>query len=73
MNEILKTDINISSTRQSGYLEYSQDLNNFSLNAGTRSSYWSYNEELLVSPRISLAYAPNWEKDVVFRLSLIHI
>ena len=69
MNEILKTDINISSTRQSGYLEYSQDLNNFSLNAGTRSSYWSYNEELLVSPRISLAYAPNWEKDVVFRLA----
>ena len=69
MNEILKTDINISSTRKSGYLEYSQDLNNFSLNAGTRSSYWSYNEELLVSPRISLAYAPNWEKDVVFRLA----
>ena len=69
MNEILKTDINISSTRQSGYLEYSQDLNNFSLNAGTRSSYWSYNEELLVSPRISLAYAPSWEKDVVFRLA----
>ena len=69
MNEILKTDINISSTRQSGFLEYSQDLNNFSLNAGTRSSYWSYNEELLVSPRVSLAYAPNWEKDVVFRLA----
>jgi hypothetical protein len=69
MNEILKTDINISSTRQSGYLEYSQDLNNFSLNAGTRSSYWSYNKELLVSPRVSLAYAPNWEKDVVFRLA----
>ena len=69
MNQILKTDINISSTRQSGYLEYSQDLNNFSLNAGTRSSYWSYNEELLVSPRVSLAYAPNWEKDVVFRLA----
>jgi hypothetical protein len=69
MNEILKTDINISSTRQSGYLEYSQDLNNFSLNAGTRSSYWSYNKELLVSPRVSLAYAPNWKKDVVFRLA----
>ena len=69
MNELLKTDISISSFRQSGYLEYSQDINNLSLNAGTRSSYWSYNEELLVSPRISLAYAPNWEKDVVFRLA----
>jgi len=69
MNELLKTDISISSFRQSGYLEYFQDINNLSLNAGTRSSYWSYNEELLVSPRISLAYAPNWEKDVVFRLA----
>ena len=69
MNELLKTDISLSSFRQSGYLEYSQDINNLSLNAGTRSSYWSYNEELLVSPRISLAYAPNWEKDVVFRLA----
>ena len=69
INELLKTDISISSIRQSGYLEYSQDINNLSLNAGTRSSYWSYNEELLVSPRISLAYAPNWQKDVVFRLA----
>jgi len=69
MNELLKTNINISSSRQSGYIQYSKDINNLSLNAGTRSSYWSYNEELLVSPRISLAYAPNWEKDVVFRLA----
>ena len=69
MNELLKTNINISSTRQSGYIQYSKDINNLSLNAGTRTSYWSYNKELLVSPRISLAYAPKWEKDVVFRLA----
>jgi len=69
MNELLKTNINISSTRQSGYIQYSKDINNLSLNAGTRTSYWSYNKELLVSPRISLAYAPEWEKDVVFRLA----
>ena len=53
MDELLKTDINISSTRQSGYLEYNQDINNLSISAGTRSSYWSYNSELLVSPRFS--------------------
>jgi len=65
----LKTDINISSVRQSGYLEYLQDINNLSITAGTRSSFWSYNNELLVSPRLSLAYAPNWQKDIVFRLA----
>ena len=69
INDLLKSEINISSSRQSGFIQYSKDINNFSLNAGTRSSYWSYNEELLVSPRISLAYAPNWEKDIVFRLA----
>ena len=69
MSDLLKTDINISSVRQSGYLEYLQDINNLSITAGTRSSFWSYNNELLVSPRLSLAYAPNWQKDIVFRLA----
>ena len=67
MNELLKTQINLSSYRNSGYMQISKDINNFSINTGTRGSYWTYNEELLLSPRVSIAYAPKWEKDVVFR------
>jgi len=67
MSELLKTEINLSSYRNSGYMQVSKDIGNLNLNAGTRGSYWTYNEELLLSPRASLAYAPIWEKDVVFR------
>ena len=67
MSELLKTQINLSSYRNSGYMQVSKDIGNLTVNAGTRGSYWTYNEELLLSPRASLAYAPIWEKDVVLR------
>jgi hypothetical protein len=67
MSELLKTQINLSSYRNSGYMQVSKDIGNLTINAGTRGSYWTYNEELLLSPRASLAYAPIWKKDVVFR------
>ena len=67
MSELLKTQINLSSYRNSGYMQFSKDINNITINAGTRGSYWTYNEELLLSPRAAIAYAPLWEKDIVFR------
>ena len=67
MSELLKTQINLSSYRNSGYMQFSKDINNITINAGTRGSYWTYNEELLLSPRATIAYAPLWEKDIVFR------
>ena len=67
MSNLLKTQINLSSYRNSGYMQFSKDIGNLTINAGTRGSYWTYNEELLLSPRASLAFAPIWEKDVVFR------
>ena len=67
MSELLKTQINLSSYRNSAYMQISKDIGNFTINGGTRGSYWTYNEELLMSPRLSLAYAPIWEKDIVFR------
>ena len=69
MSELLKTQISLSSYRNSGYMQFAKDVGNLTINAGTRGAYWTYNEELLLSPRISLAYAPIWEKDVVFRAS----
>ena len=67
MNELLKTQINLNSYRNSGYIQVSKDIGNLTINGGTRGAYWTYNEELLMSPRLSIAYAPFWEKDVVFR------
>ena len=77
MTEFLKTYLKLSSFRESGFIQYNKDIGNFTINAGTRASYWSFNKEFLFSPRLNLAFIPLWEKDVVFRaatgLSLIHI
>jgi hypothetical protein len=39
------------------------------LNSGIRLSYWSFNQELLISPRATISYKPLWNKDYLFRLS----
>lgn len=67
VNDLLKTTINLSSFRNSAYIQYAKDIGNFSLTSGMRGNYWSFNEELILSPRISVSYIPNWEKDVVFK------
>jgi hypothetical protein len=67
MTEFLKTNIDLSSVRNSAYLQINKEIGNFSINAGTRASYWSFNNEKLISPRLNIAYIPLWEKDVVFR------
>tara|TARA_B100001142_G_C14344155_1_gene659225 strand:- start:2820 stop:5021 length:2202 start_codon:yes stop_codon:yes gene_type:complete len=69
VNDLLKTNINLDSYRNSGYLQYSLDIAKFSITSGFRYNYWSFNEELLLSPRLSLSYMPNWEKDVIFKLA----
>ena len=67
--DVIKTDIQLSNWRNSGFIQFSKDYNNLTLNAGTRSSFWTFNKELLLSPRASLALAPLWKKDIVFRLA----
>jgi hypothetical protein len=53
MSKLLKTQINLSSYRNSGYMQVSKDIGSLTINAGTRGSYWTYHEELLMSPRAS--------------------
>ena len=69
LNELKKTEILLSSYRNMGYLQWTKNINNLTINTGTRGSYWTYNEEFLLSPRISISYAPFWKSDVVFRSS----
>ena len=41
----------------------------FTINGGLRYNYWTFNRELLLSPRVSMSFLPAWEKDFSFRLS----
>lgn len=63
----------LSSSRISGYL---QDTYKFrlrqglvSLTGGLRASYWDYNEELLISPRVSIGFIPSFNQRFTFRLA----
>ena len=69
MTKFLKTDLRLSSIRESGFIQYNKDIGNFTINAGTRASFWSFNKEFLLSPRFNLAFIPLWEKDIIFRAS----
>ncbi len=41
----------------------------FSATAGIRANYWTFNNELLISPRVSVSLIPHWKKDFSFRLA----
>jgi len=40
-----------------------------SVTAGLRSNYWTFNKELLVSPRFSVSFLPHWKRDFSFRFA----
>jgi hypothetical protein len=41
----------------------------YTLNYGVRFTHWSFNSEMLVSPRLSLAVVPSWNQDVTLRFA----
>lgn len=63
----------ISSNRFTGFI---QDVWNTEVKSGdlyvtggVRFNYWDFNNELLISPRFTLSYYPDWESKMSFRLS----
>ena len=69
----LKSVNKISPSRFSGYLQDTYTLNTdkglFILNAGVRASYWTFNEEFIVSPRGALAFVPEGAQNLSLRLA----
>lgn len=67
------TDFSLHSVRASAYFQDTYKLpasrGEMYLTAGIRGSWWDYNNELLISPRASLSYYPDWQASVSFRLS----
>ncbi|UJF29677.1 TonB-dependent receptor plug domain-containing protein [Kaistella sp. 97-N-M2] len=63
----------IEPTRLSAYAQYSKKFfwgdNRVFVNAGIRASHWDFNDETIISPRAQFAIKPNWEMDMLFKLS----
>jgi len=66
-------DHTLSSNRLKAYFQdtyrYRSGLGRWFLHAGVRTSYWDFNGEWLISPRVSVALEPLRNKDVRFHLS----
>lgn len=70
----LKSKIDLNNNRFTAYYENtftfkSADSTTFKLNVGARLQYFSFNNEFMPSPRISLGIIPNWKRKTVFRIA----
>ncbi len=72
--EFVQAENELSSSRYSGFVQqsgfFTPDSTRFTYSLGLRSQYWTLNNEFFVSPRASLSYLPNWNRDVLFRASI---
>ncbi len=63
----------IQPTRLSAYAQFSKKFfwgdNRVFANAGVRASHWDFNNETIVSPRAQFAIKPNWDMDMLFKIS----
>jgi hypothetical protein len=74
LQNVVKTYDTINTMRLMGYAEnisrwQTKDTNMIILTAGVRGNYSNLNNQLVVSPRATLAYKPHWKKDILFRFS----
>ena len=69
----LRSKNNATSNRLAAYAQdtykFKTEAGVFSLNAGARLSFWSWNKEVLFSPRASLGFTPAKNKDITLRLA----
>lgn len=63
--------IEIESHKIAGFIQYTFNSTDslHSLNVGTRLNYWTYSNQLLVSPRIQYAYRAGTNRNSVLRLA----
>ncbi len=74
LTDVYKTKIVLPSTRIQAYTQYNKnafifDSTVFSITAGVRANYWTVNNQLVVSPRVTISLKPNWKRDWLFKLS----
>ncbi|MDD4971097.1 MAG: carboxypeptidase-like regulatory domain-containing protein [Paludibacter sp.] len=69
----LKSNTTLSTWRSTGFFQNTYKWNcnagAFSITGGLRGNYWTFNRELLISPRLAVSYLPSWKKDFSFRFA----
>ena len=69
----LKSNTTLSTWRSTAFFQdtykWNTDAGAFSVTGGLRGNYWTFNRELLISPRFAVSYLPRWKKDFSFRFA----
>lgn len=60
---------NIFSAHLQDTYKFTSTLGLISINAGVRVSYWDWNKETIVSPRVSVGLIPKFNDEMTFRLA----
>lgn len=74
LNNVAKATNRLNVNSLTAFAQQSQNFydkfhHEYTITAGTRLSYWSYADEWMLSPRISAAMRPNWDRRVLFRMA----
>lgn len=68
LNNVIKNKINLNSNRFNGFISSTWQLDTcITLVAGVRATYWDFNKELNISPRVSIEYRPKGNKFLKLR------
>lgn len=70
LNNYISSRNNLSTNRITAFVQdaykWKSSHASYTLNAGLRLHNWSFNHELLLSPRIRFSVQPKWDKDIAF-------
>ncbi len=72
LNDVVNSRASLSSNRYSGYIQNTwqvTDTTKVILTTGIRANYWDLNQQLVVSPRVSITYKPRGKKNLSYRAS----
>ncbi len=72
MATFYNSSANFNYTRLTAFIQdniHFDSVNKFTATVGVRFNYSFLNSEFITSPRVQLAYKPQWEKDWVFKFS----
>lgn len=72
MKRFYRSTADFDYARYSGFIQDNFRFNDsldLTVSAGVRFNYSTLNNEFLVSPRVQVAYKPEWKRDVVFKVA----
>ncbi len=73
LQDVTRASNELASNRYSAFIQntwtYQFDSTRMTFTAGVRSGYWDLDQQLLLSPRVSVSIKPNWKNDLLFRMA----